>query len=240
VNHFIQEDFEGLFESKDLVFFPQFDRKRKEIIAPIHDVREKIKSMTSNNLINRASRIIVLFSHDRDFLYPAEPRIEDESILEELVNDRPCFPLDMDDAMVSEDEETVREIEAWWASSQKACLIEPEKLRALAIDEEGSNGMAVKWLTSDNVDASPPFCMREVTILAGGFTPSHAHAWEHQIYVLKGSGRVLRHDKNRPLRIRPESAIRIPPDVPHQLLSDKGNDLKYLDIIPSITHFFGR
>ena len=41
----------------------------------------------------------------------------------------------------------------------------------------------------DNVGA-PNFTMRHFEVAPGGRTPFHAHPWEHEVYVLSGTGKV--------------------------------------------------
>ena len=36
-------------------------------------------------------------------------------------------------------------------------------------------------------DGAANFCMRIFELTAGGFTPKHSHAWEHEVFIHKGT-----------------------------------------------------
>jgi quercetin dioxygenase-like cupin family protein len=63
-------------------------------------------------------------------------------------------------------------------------------------------------------DGAPGFAMRVFTLDPEGHTPYHAHPWEHQVYVLDGSGVVRTTDGERPLR-RGDSVL-VEPFEEHQ------------------------
>ena len=54
-----------------------------------------------------------------------------------------------------------------------------------AVTEAGAEGVTIRVLMGDNVGA-PTFTMRHFEIAPGGRTPFHAHAWEHEVYILSG------------------------------------------------------
>jgi len=43
-------------------------------------------------------------------------------------------------------------------------------------------------ITAD--DGAPNFCMRVFDVEPGSSTPSHAHDWEHEVFILAGKGVV--------------------------------------------------
>ena len=59
---------------------------------------------------------------------------------------------------------------------------------------EGAAGCRVRWLIGEG-DKAPNFAMREFEVAPGGHTPKHFHDYEHEVYVLAGSGMV---DRRRP------------------------------------------
>ena len=63
------------------------------------------------------------------------------------------------------------------------------------------NSETVKGVTGRVVigkaDSADNFCMRVFTVAPGGFTPRHAHAWEHEIFVHSGKGKVYQNGKWR-------------------------------------------
>ena len=65
-----------------------------------------------------------------------------------------------------------------------------------------------------NQQGAPHFAMRVFDLSPGGHTPHHTHAWEHEVYVISGTGTVLGQDGERPLR--PGDAVLLAPDETHQ------------------------
>src|SRR5258708_1652614 len=49
-------------------------------------------------------------------------------------------------------------------------------------------------------EGAPRFGMRVFTLEPAGHTPYHAHEWEHEVYVLAGTGVVRSKDGERPLQ----------------------------------------
>jgi len=58
------------------------------------------------------------------------------------------------------------------------------------VTEEGAQGVSVRWLISQE-DGAPGFYMRRFELAPGGHTPRHSHAWEHEVYILEGTGTVF-------------------------------------------------
>ena len=50
-------------------------------------------------------------------------------------------------------------------------------------------GCHVRWLV-DETDGAPNFAMRQFDVAPGGYTPRHSHPYEHEVYVLEGTGEV--------------------------------------------------
>ncbi|MBN2072451.1 MAG: cupin domain-containing protein [Actinobacteria bacterium] len=48
-------------------------------------------------------------------------------------------------------------------------------------------------------DGTPSFAMRVFEISPGGYTPLHEHDWEHEVYVISGSGSVVGKEKETPV-----------------------------------------
>ena len=65
-----------------------------------------------------------------------------------------------------------------------------------AVTDAGAKGVTIRVLMGDNVGA-PTFTMRHFEIAPGGRTPFHAHAWEHEVYILSGRGKVRQKDGDR-------------------------------------------
>ncbi len=53
-----------------------------------------------------------------------------------------------------------------------------------------ASGVTIRWLIDEGIGA-PNFAMRHFEIAPEGSTPLHAHAWEHEVFILSGSGVVV-------------------------------------------------
>lgn len=79
-------------------------------------------------------------------------------------------------------------------------------------------------------DGAPNFCMRVFTVGPGGFTPRHAHEWEHEIFVHSGRGQVYR--KGEWADVRAGSIIFIPGNEEHQLRNTGEQEFTFVCLIP--------
>ncbi len=82
-------------------------------------------------------------------------------------------------------------------------------------------------------DEAPRFSMRVFEVEVGGSTPFHAHEWEHEVFILSGSGKVRGVDGERALA--PNDAVLVAPDEEH-CFTNTGNDvLRFICCIPHST-----
>src|SRR6187431_2551322 len=98
------------------------------------------------------------------------------------------------------------------------------------IEMEGSQGCHVRWLLGER-DGTPNFAMRQFEVAPGGFTPKHSHPYEHEVFVLEGSGVVLEGDVEHPLRAG--DFVLVTPDEVHQFRNTGGVPLKFLCLVPN-------
>ncbi len=89
------------------------------------------------------------------------------------------------------------------------------------LDLGGAAGSSIKWLVGPEQGANN-FSMRIVTVAPGGRTPDHAHDWEHQWYVLSGSGFAVDSEGGRH-QVGPGSVVYVPEDENHNL-QNTGNE----------------
>ena len=104
-----------------------------------------------------------------------------------------------------------------------------DSVGAKTIEMDGAEGVEMRMLIGP-VDGAPSFNMRQFTLSAGGFTPRHSHAWEHEVYVLAGSGTVLSADGEKP--ISPGDCIFMPGGELHQFRNAGEGELKFLCLVP--------
>ncbi len=97
------------------------------------------------------------------------------------------------------------------------------------VPEEMATGTTIRWLISDK-DGASNFYMRMFRMEPGAHIKAHFHPWEHEIYVLEGSGRVRIGSST--YDVSEGTVVYIPPNVEHEYWSgDKG--LRFLCIIPA-------
>ncbi len=92
-----------------------------------------------------------------------------------------------------------------------------------------AEGVKVRWLITEEKGA-PNFAMRQFTVEPGGSTPHHTHPWEHEVYVLSGSGVVFGEGGKE--AVNPGDVVYMPPDEEHQFRNTGGEDLVFLCLIP--------
>lgn len=92
----------------------------------------------------------------------------------------------------------------------------------------GARGAYIKWILSPK-DGAPNFSMRLIRLEAGGTIPEHSHPWEHEIYVLKGIGRIKVGEET--YRISEGKAVLIPPSVGHEYHAE--SEMLFLCLIPN-------
>jgi len=100
---------------------------------------------------------------------------------------------------------------------------------AEAVQADGAVGVKIQWLVSSQ-DRPDNFYMRLFEIEPGGMTPRHAHAWEHEVFILAGEGTVRSGDRDRP--IGPESVVHVRPGELHQFQNTGAETLRFLCLVP--------
>jgi len=98
------------------------------------------------------------------------------------------------------------------------------------VGEEGAAGLTVRWVIS-NKDGAPNFSMRVFEVEPGGHSPHHKHPWEHEVFILEGSGSLVQGEKEFPFS--KGDVIFIPPGEEHQLKNPSRETLEFICLIPN-------
>lgn len=98
------------------------------------------------------------------------------------------------------------------------------------VDMEGAKGCQVQILVGKEEQA-PNFVMRQFEVAPGGHTPKHFHDYEHEVYVLEGSGTVTEGDQEHPLR--EGDVVFVAPSDIHQFKNTGSTPMKFLCLIPN-------
>jgi quercetin dioxygenase-like cupin family protein len=95
----------------------------------------------------------------------------------------------------------------------------------------GTKGVTMRVLIGER-DGAPNFVMRQFELEPGGFTPHHQHAYEHEVFVLEGSGVVLEGETERP--IAGGDCVYVAADEVHQFKNTGPAPLRFLCLIPRL------
>ena len=79
-------------------------------------------------------------------------------------------------------------------------------------------------------DGAANFCMRIFTLAPGGYTPRHAHDWEHEILIHEGTGQVMK--ERQWVDVSSGSAVFIPGNEEHQFRNNGEKELVFACLIP--------
>ncbi len=91
-------------------------------------------------------------------------------------------------------------------------------------------GVSIRWVISQK-DGAPNFAMRVIEVAAGHHTPYHSHTFEHEVYVLAGTGMVRGPDGvEKPLS--PGTVVYVPPDEEHGFFNRGSEALRFICVIP--------
>ena len=97
------------------------------------------------------------------------------------------------------------------------------------VDAAGADGVRIRLLIHE-AQGAPNFYMRQFDVDPGGCTPRHEHAWEHEVYVLAGSGLAATSDGERP--VVAGDCVFVPPGETHQFRNTGTTTLKFLCLVP--------
>lgn len=95
--------------------------------------------------------------------------------------------------------------------------------------EQGIKDVMVRWLISKK-DGAERFAMRLFEIKPGGYTPLHQHDWEHEVFIVEGSG--ITKDKQTERPFHQGEVLFVPAMEWHQFVNTGETLLRFLCLIP--------
>ena len=104
-----------------------------------------------------------------------------------------------------------------------------ESVEAKPVEMEGAEGVQIRLLIHE-AEGAPRFYMRQFIVAPGGHTPLHTHDWEHEVFVVAGSGAVVDEGRDKP--IAAADCVFVQPGEPHQFKNTGGEELKLLCLVP--------
>lgn len=105
-----------------------------------------------------------------------------------------------------------------------------EAVPSAPVEMPGAVGCRVRWLIGEP-DGAPNFAMRQFEVQPGGHTPRHSHPYEHEVYILEGSGVILEGDQEHGFTAG--DVIYVAPDEVHQFRNAGSTALKFLCLVPN-------
>ena len=91
-------------------------------------------------------------------------------------------------------------------------------------------GTRIRWLITEK-EGAPNFAMRVIEIDPGVVFKPHEHPYEHEIYVLEGSG-MLTNPEGDVDELSPNKFVLVPPDEVHGYRNTGDATLKFICVIP--------
>ncbi len=105
--------------------------------------------------------------------------------------------------------------------------IDESEMSPVAMD--GAENVTMAMMVG-RADGAPNFSLRQFRVSPGGWTPQHSHDYEHEVFVVAGRGTVLLEGEDRD--VSGGDVIYVPADSLHQFRADKGDELRFLCLVP--------
>ena len=97
------------------------------------------------------------------------------------------------------------------------------------VSVEGAKDVKIRWLISEK-DNAQNFALRMFELEPGGFTPYHIHNWEHEVFILQGTGLLVTADGEKVFQ--QWDVIYTDPNMYHQFRNSGDTVLRFLCAIP--------
>lgn len=96
------------------------------------------------------------------------------------------------------------------------------------VEMDGVKGVRMAVMVG-RADGAPNFALRSFDVEPGGHSPRHQHDYEHEVFVVEGTGEVLLEGSYRP--IRGGDVVYVPANHEHQFRAGAGG-MKFLCLVP--------
>lgn len=91
-------------------------------------------------------------------------------------------------------------------------------------------GVSIRYLIVEEFGA-PNFEMRYFELQKGGKTSLDQHGYEHEVFVIRGNGKLVLEGKE--FSLRPNDAILIEPNEKHQFFHEGEGPFGFLCVVPN-------
>ena len=110
-------------------------------------------------------------------------------------------------------------------------VVHYENVTENKVDDPEARDVYIRVLIGPD-DGADNFHMRRFRVSAGGYTPHHAHDWEHEVYILAGEGEVMTPDGSK--AVKAGDVVFMPANVKHQFRNAGSADFEFLCLIPAV------
>ena len=98
------------------------------------------------------------------------------------------------------------------------------------VGESGAERVRIREVITKR-EGAPHFTMRVFDVEPGGYTPFHAHDWEHEVFVLEGEGVVVSEEGEYPLAHG--TIVFVPGGESHNFRNTGSGVLRFICLIPN-------
>ncbi|MBN2381718.1 cupin domain-containing protein [bacterium] len=97
------------------------------------------------------------------------------------------------------------------------------------VEGQDVKGVTMRVGITDS-DGAPHFAMRLFQVQPNGYTPLHRHPWEHEVFVISGSGQLNYNDEEHSLQ--KGDFVLIEADALHQFKNIGPDEFQFICVIP--------
>jgi len=106
----------------------------------------------------------------------------------------------------------------------------PNDVPFIEATADGAQGAGLRWMLGPD-DNMPNFHLRLVEVEPGGKTMHHQHNYEHECFVVEGSGELV--GVNETLAMNKGAAAYVPANEIHQFRNAGDTPFKFVCVIPA-------
>jgi quercetin dioxygenase-like cupin family protein len=103
-----------------------------------------------------------------------------------------------------------------------------DEVESKPVQMDGVSGVQMAMMVGREHGA-PNFALRSFRVEPGGHSPRHSHDYEHEVFIVDGTGTVLLEGKENP--IRKGDVVFVPADELHQFKAG-AQGLRFLCLVP--------
>jgi len=97
------------------------------------------------------------------------------------------------------------------------------------VEMEGTQGATMAVMVGRE-DGAPNFALRQIAVDPNGHTPRHAHDYEHEVFIVSGSGTILLDGEDQTLT--QGDVVYVPADHEHQFRAG-AEGMRFLCLVPA-------